>query len=110
MWPNPGMMLKMTAMASLACASAVWVAERVQSQRSHFCASFGRRCPQYGHDIWSPVVGGGSVGGASVYSTFIAIIDSHKPREIRQANSLLPAPPGAVRRAPGVSGNVVNTA
>src|SRR5258705_3174904 len=56
---------------SLALPSAVCVAPRTQSQRSQRSASFGRRCPQYGHGILLPVVGSGAAVGASVYSTFI---------------------------------------
>src|SRR5215831_16409300 len=77
-------MLNITATASLALPSAVCVAPRTQSQRSQRPASFGRRCPQYGHGILSPVVGLGWAGGASVYSTFI-LSESHKPHGIRQA-------------------------
>ncbi len=63
------------------------VAPRTQSQRSQRSASFGRRCPQYGHGILSPVVGSGWAAGASVYSTFI-LTESHKPHRIRQANRI----------------------
>src|SRR5206468_4227874 len=76
MCPKPGMMLRITAPASLALPSAVSVvAARLQSHWSQLCASFGRRCPQNGHGILSPVVGSGRVGGASVYSTLISIIE-----------------------------------
>src|SRR5437763_138484 len=85
MCPSPGTILNITATASLALPSAVCVAPRTQSQRSQRSASFGRRCPQYGHGILSPVVGSGRAVGASVYSTFI-FIESHKPHRIRQAN------------------------
>src|SRR6267154_6095462 len=71
MCPSPGTILNITATASLALASAVCVAPRTQSQRSQRSASLGRRCPQYGHGILSPVVGSGAAVGASVYSTFI---------------------------------------
>src|SRR5204863_7205357 len=71
MCPSPGTILNITATASLALPSAVCVAPRTQSQRSQRSASFGRRCPQYGHGILSPVVGSGRAVGASVYSTFI---------------------------------------
>src|SRR5882724_9089199 len=71
MCPRPGMMLNITATMSLALPSAVCVALRTQSQRSQRSAFFGRRCPQYGHGILSPVVGSGRTAGASVYSTFI---------------------------------------
>src|SRR5881398_3197540 len=84
MCPRPGMILNMTATMSLALPSAVCVAPRTQSQRSQRPASFGRRCPQYGHGILSPVVASGAAVGASVYSTFI-LIEGHKPRGIRQA-------------------------
>src|SRR5258708_33188173 len=85
MWPRPGTILNITATASLALPSAVCVAPRTQSQRSQRSASFGRRCPQNGHGILSPVVGSGRAAGASVYSTFI-FTESHKPQGIRQAN------------------------
>src|SRR6266487_3459564 len=76
MCPNPGMILNITATASLALPSAVSVvAARVQSHRSQLCASFGRRCPQYGQGIVSPALGSGRVAGASVYSTFISIVE-----------------------------------
>src|SRR5439155_12183383 len=76
MCPNPGMILNITATASLALPSAVSVvALRFQSHRSQLCASFGRRCPQYGHGIVSPALGSGRVAGASVYSTFISIVE-----------------------------------
>src|SRR6516162_5968819 len=84
MCPRPGTILNITATASLALPSAVCVAPRTQSQQSQRPASFGRRCPQYGHGILSPVVGLGWAGGASVYSTFI-LSESHKPHGIRQA-------------------------
>src|SRR6266550_8799928 len=84
MCPSPGMILNITATMSLALPSAVCVAPRTQSQRSQRSAFFGRRCPQYGHGILSPVVGSGRAAGASVYSTFI-FIESHKPHRIRQA-------------------------
>src|SRR6266536_6543734 len=71
MCPRPGTILNITATMSLALPSAVCVAPRPQSQRSQRSASFGRRCPQYGHGILSPVVGSGAAVGASVYSTFI---------------------------------------
>src|SRR6266536_2285617 len=71
MCPRPGTILNITATMSLALPSAVSVAPRTQSQRSQRSASFGRRCPQYGHGILSPVVGSGRTAGASVYSTFI---------------------------------------
>src|SRR5262245_13837537 len=87
MWPRPGMMLNITATMSLALPSAVCVAPRTQSQRSHRSASFGRRCPQYGHGILSPVVASGRAAGASVYSTFI-LNESHKWDRIRQANRI----------------------
>src|SRR5438132_5253239 len=87
MCPNPGMILKRTATASLALPSAVCVAGRVQSHWSQRSAFFGRRCPQYGQGILSPALGSGRVAGASVYSTFIAIVSSegHKTRGVRQA-------------------------
>ena len=65
---------------SLALPSAVCVAPRTQSQRSQRPASFGRRCPQYGHGILSPVVVLGWAGGASVYSTFILYRKSQAAR------------------------------
>jgi hypothetical protein len=74
---------------SLALPSAVCVAPRTQSQRSQRSAFFGRRCPQYGHGILSPVVGSGTAVGASVYSTFIlskvtSRIEFVKQREFRK--------------------------
>jgi hypothetical protein len=69
------MILKITAMASLALPSAVSVAPLVQSHRSQRWASFGKRCPQYGQGILSPATGSGRVVGASVYSTLIAITE-----------------------------------
>src|SRR6478609_8309746 len=93
MCPRPGTMLNITATRSLALPSAVSVAPRTQSQRSHRSASFGRRCPQYGHGILSPVVASGAAAGASVYSTFI-FTESPKPHRIRQAQR---AGPGAGR-------------
>ena len=84
MWPRPGTTLNITATKSLALPSAVSLAPRTQSQRSQRSASFGRRCPQYGHGILSPVLGSGRAVGASVYSTFI-FIENHKPHRIRQA-------------------------
>src|SRR5207249_9787297 len=80
------MMLNITATASLALPSAVSVAPRFQSHRSQLCASFARRCPQYGHGIVSPVLCSGRVAGASVYSTLISIVENHKSRRIRQEN------------------------
>ena len=92
MCPNPGITLRITATASLALPSAVSVAPlRVQSQRSQLSASFGKRCPQYGHGILSPPLASGRVAGASVYSTLISIIEGHKARGIRQANLQLAA-------------------
>src|SRR5262245_23282819 len=87
MCPRPGTMLNMTATMSLALPSAVCVAPRTQSQRSQRSASFGRRCPQYGQGILSPVVGSGWAAGASVYSTFI-LNEIHKSHRIRQANRI----------------------
>src|SRR5262245_2124254 len=84
MCPRPGTRLNITATASLALPSAVCVEPRTQSHRSQRSASFGRRCPQYGQGILSPVVGFAGAAGASVYSTFI-LDESHKPRGIRQA-------------------------
>src|ERR1043166_769650 len=86
MCPTPGMMLNITATASLALPSAVSVAPRFQSHRSQLCASFGRRCPQYGHGIVSAALASGRVAGASVYSTLISIVENHKLRGIRQEN------------------------
>src|SRR6266550_7582096 len=95
MCPKPGMMLRITATASLALPSAVSaVAARVQSHRSQRCASFGSRCPQYGHGILSPVLDSGLAAGASVYSTFISTIDGHNTRGIRQAKRTLPRAEG----------------
>src|ERR1051325_11968926 len=85
MCPRPGTILNITATMSLALPSAVCVAPRIQSQRSQRSASLGRRCPQYGHGIWSPVVGSGLAAGASVYSTFI-LNENHKRQRFRQAN------------------------
>src|SRR4051812_340431 len=87
MCPRPGTILNMTATRSLALPSAVSDAPRIQSQRSQRSASFGRRCPQYGHGILSPVVDSGWTAGASVYSTFI-LTESHKPDSVRQANRI----------------------
>src|SRR5216117_1294516 len=84
MCPRPGTILNITATMSLALPSAVCVAPRTQSQRSQRSASFGRRCPQYGHGILSPVLGSSAAVGASVYSTFI-LFETHKTRGIRQA-------------------------
>src|SRR4029077_14924118 len=84
MCPRPGTILNITATISLALPSAVCVAPRTQSHGSQPSASFGRRCPQYGHGILSPVVASGRAAGASVYSTFI-FTESHKPQGIRQA-------------------------
>ena len=100
MCPNPGMILNITATASLALPSAVSVALRFQSHRSQASASFGRRCPQNGQGILSPALDSGRVAGASVYSTFISNVECcrafaaanasslkvHKPRGIRQEN------------------------
>src|SRR5215472_11979029 len=87
MCPRPGTMLNITATMSLALPSAVCVAPRTQSQRSQRSASFGRRCPQYGHGILSPVVDSGGAAGASVYSSFM-LTENHKPYRIRQANRI----------------------
>src|SRR3954447_5308059 len=87
MCPSAGTILNITATAPLALPSAACVAPRTQSQRSQRSASFGKRCPQYGHGILSPVVGSGLAAGASVYSTFI-LTESHKPHGIRQANRI----------------------
>src|SRR5262245_45393808 len=87
MCPRPGTRLNITATASLALPSAVCVAPRIQSQWSHRSASFGRRCPQYGHGILSPVLDSGGAAGASVYSTFIPT-ESPKLHRIRQANRI----------------------
>src|SRR6516225_294983 len=87
MCPRPGTMLNITATMSLALPSAVCVAPRTQSQRSQRSASFGRRRPQYGHGILSPVVDSGGAAGASVYSTFI-LNEIHKSHRIRQANRI----------------------
>src|SRR2546427_7038415 len=87
MCPRPGTILNITATMSLALPSAVCVAPRTQSQRSQRSASFGRRCPQYGHGILSPVVGSGAAVGASVYCTFI-LVETHKLDRIRQANRI----------------------
>src|SRR6478735_4675983 len=87
MCPRPGTILNITATRSLALPSAVSVAPRTQSQRSQRSAFFGRRCPQYGHGILSPVFVSGGAAGASVYSTFI-LTKSHKPHRIRQANRI----------------------
>src|ERR1043166_2624781 len=84
MCPRPGTILNITATASLALPSAVCVAPRTQSQRSQRCAFFGRRCPQYGHGILSPVPSSEAAVGASVYSTFI-LIETHNLHGVRQA-------------------------
>ncbi len=81
------MILKITAMASLALPSAVSVASRVQSQRSQRWASFGRRCPQYGQGILSPVLDSGRAAGASVYSTLISIIEGRHAEFVKQTCS-----------------------
>src|SRR6266496_4563700 len=91
MCPKPGLMLRITATASLALPSAVSVAPRVQSHRSQLCASFGSRCPQNGHAILAPVLGSGRIAGASVYSTLISVFYGHKAHGIRQANLQLAA-------------------
>src|SRR5438067_962064 len=76
MCPKPGMILRITATASLAFASAVSVGTpRVQSHLSQCCASFARRCPQYGHGSVFPGGDSASVRGASVYSTFMRVIE-----------------------------------
>src|SRR6266404_4307749 len=67
MCPSPGIILNNTAIASLAFPSAVSVAPRVQSHRSQLVASFGNKCPQYGHGILSALTSCRWVG-ASVYS------------------------------------------
>src|SRR5262245_28571107 len=87
MCPRPGMILNMTATKSLAFPSAVCVALRTQSQRSQRSAFFGRRCPQYGHAILSPLLCSGAAVGASVYSTFI-LLETHNSHRIRQANRI----------------------
>src|SRR2546423_7699456 len=98
MCPKPGMMLRITATASLALPSAVSaVAARVQAHRSQRCASFGSRCSQYGHGILSPVLDSGLADGASVYSTFISTIDGHNTRGIRQATEIKKMRPGITR-------------
>jgi hypothetical protein len=81
------MMLRMTAIASLAVASAGCAFPRVQSHLSQRCASFGSRCPQYGQAILSSILGSGRAAGASVYSTFIEIVSFQNPKGhgIRQA-------------------------
>src|SRR5947199_9661409 len=86
MCPKPGMMLRITATASLALPSEDSVAPRVQSQQSQLCASFDSRCPQNGHAILSPVLCSGRIAGAPVHSTLICVLDGHKGHEIRQAN------------------------
>src|SRR6266567_8588630 len=97
MCPKPGMMLRITATASLALPSAVSVSPRFQSHRSQRCASFGRRCPQYGHGILSPVLDSGLAAGASVYSTFISTSDGHNTRGIRQATEVRKMQPRITR-------------
>src|ERR1043166_2644845 len=95
MCPRAGTILNITATASLALPSAVCVAPRTQSHRSQRSASFGRRCPQYGHGILSPVVvAAGGAAGASVYSTFINLSETHKLHRIRQANRIATGHPG----------------
>src|SRR5947207_13011105 len=90
MCPKPGMMLRITATASLALPSAVSaVAARVQSHRSQRCASFGSRCPQYGHGILSPVLDSGLAAGASAYSTFISTIVGLNTPGISEAKKTL---------------------
>src|SRR6266852_5168458 len=84
MCPRPGTILNITATMSLALPSAVCVAPRTQSQRSQRSASFGRRCPQYGHGILSPVVGSGAAVGASVYSTFILLKVTSQTEFVKQ--------------------------
>ena len=84
MCPRPGTILNITATMSLALPSAVCVAPRTQSHRSQRSASFGRRCPQYGHGILSAALDSGGAAGASVYSTFI-LTEAHKWDGIRQA-------------------------
>ena len=81
------MILKITAIASLALPSAVSVAPRFQSHRSQCSASFGRGCPQYGQGILSPTLGSGRVAGASVYSTLISIIEGRHAEFVKQSCS-----------------------
>src|SRR5438874_6344225 len=98
MCPKPGMILRITATASLAFASAVSVGTpRVQSHLSQCCASLARTCPQYGHGRVFPGGGSASVRGASVYSTFISITENHKRRGIRQAKRTLLHGPRSAR-------------
>jgi hypothetical protein len=79
------MILNITAMASLALPSAVSVAPRVQSHRSHRSASFARGCPQYGQGISSPTLCSGRVAAASVYSTLISIIEGRPAEFVKQS-------------------------
>src|SRR6266496_1807817 len=81
------MILKITAMASLALPSAVSVAPHVQSHRSQLVASLGSKCPQYGHAILSPVLGSDRAVGASVYSTLISIIEGRQVEFVKQTCS-----------------------
>src|SRR6266404_6998296 len=84
MCPKPGMMLRITATASLALPSAVSVALRFQSHRSQLCASFGRGCPQYGHVILPSAPGSERVAGASVYSTLISVLKTTGTEFVKQ--------------------------
>src|SRR6266550_418534 len=111
MCPKPGMMLRITATASLALPSAVSVAPRFQSHRSQRSAFFGSRCPQYGHGILSPVLDSGLAAVASVYSTFISTIDGHNTRGIRQAKRTpTPGGPRAARLHVQTSTSTLETA
>src|SRR6266446_5588346 len=78
------MMLKSTATASLAFPSAVSVSARVQSQRLHFCAPLGNKFPQYGHGVVFGPPDCCSVEGASVYSTFVKLNLTRRPRFVKK--------------------------
>src|SRR4029453_16729058 len=104
--PKPGMILNITATASLALPSAVCAAPRTQSQRSQRSASFGRRCPQYGHGMLSLVVGSGRGAGASLFSPFI-FIESHKPHRIRQAKRESPEEDHELPQRAGFCNNMI---
>src|SRR5207302_9489625 len=78
------MMLKSTATASLALPSAVSVSWRVQSQQLHFGAPLGNKLPQYGHGIVYAPPDCCSVGGASVYSTFVKLSLTRRARFVKK--------------------------
>src|SRR6266576_1876401 len=83
------MILKITAIASLALPSAVSVSFRAQSHLSQRSAFLGNKCPQYGHGIMPVISAAGSAFGASVYSTLNNVNERRGTRQAKLSRQAL---------------------